>query len=173
MEKRAATKEVSVRDALPDDLPGILALYNHAVRETTAIWNETPSDLEGRKRWMSERLAAGFPVLVAEADGAFAGYGTYGPFRPHEGYRETVENSVYVTPDMQGQGIGRALLDALMARARSQKLHVMGAGIEAGNAASLALHAACGFSETARMPEIGRKFGRRLDLVLMQKMLSA
>ena len=165
-------KGIAIRDAVPGDLPAILALYNHAVRETTAIWNETPSDLEGRRHWMSERLAAGFPVLVAEADGRFAGYGTYGPFRPHEGYRETVENSVYVVPEMQGKGIGRALLEALIAQARSRNLHVMVAGIEAGNRASIALHAACGFSETARMPEIGQKFGRRLDLVLMQKRLS-
>ncbi len=162
----------SIRDAATGDLSAISALYNHAVRETTAIWNETLSDPQERGRWMAERLAAGFPVLVAEADGEFAGYGTYGPFRPHEGYRDTVENSVYVTPELQGRGIGGALLDALIERARAQGRHVMVAGIEAGNAASIALHAARGFTETARMPEVGQKFGRRLDLVLMQKMLT-
>lgn len=161
----------SIRDVVPGDLPAISALYNHAVRDTTAIWNETLSDPQERGCWMDERLAAGFPVLVAEMDGQFAGYGTYGPFRPHEGYRDTVENSVYVLPDLQGRGIGGALLDALIDRARAQGRHVMVAGIEAENAASIALHAARGFTETARMPEVGRKFGRRLDLVLMQKML--
>ena len=161
-----------IRNAGPGDLPAILALHNHAIRNTTSIWNETVSNLDDRRRWMTERLAAGFPVLIAEVGGRFAGYGTFGPFRPHEGYRETVENSVYVMPEMQGQGIGRALLDALIARARAQGRHVMVAGIEAGNSASIALHAACGFTETARMPEVGRKFGRYLDLVLMQKNLS-
>ena len=163
---------LTIRDAAPDDLPDILTLYNHAVSETTAIWNDALSDLEGRRRWMDDRLAAGFPVLAAELDGAFAGYATYGPFRPHDGYRETVENSVYVAADFQGKGIGKALLEALIERARTQGSHVMIAGIEAGNAASIALHAACGFTETARMPEVGLKFGRRLDLVLMQKLLS-
>ena len=163
----------SIRDAVPDDLPALTALYNHAVRETTAIWNETLSDPGERGRWMDERRATGFPVLVAEADGRVAGYGTYGPFRPHEGYRDTVENSVYVMPEQQGRGIGGALLDALIGHAQGRGLHVMVAGIEAGNTASIALHAARGFTETARMPEVGLKFGRRLDLVLMQKMLSA
>lgn len=162
----------SIREAVPGDLPAISALYNHAVRDTTAIWNETLSSIEERRCWMDERLAAGFPVLVAEMDGQFAGYGTYGPFRPHEGYRDTVENSVYVAPELQGRGIGGALLDALIERARAQGRHVMVAGIEAENAASIALHAARGFTETARMPEVGLKFGRRLELVLMQKMLA-
>lgn len=160
-----------IRAAGEADLPAILAIYNDAVEHTTAIWNETKSDLEGRRTWWLEKTARGFPLLVAEAGGTVAGYATYGDFRPFQGYRFTVENSVYVRKDLRGNGIAAALMAALIEKASEQGLHAMVAGIEAGNTASIRLHERCGFREVARMPEIGFKFGRWLDLVLMQKML--
>ncbi|MFN4354251.1 N-acetyltransferase family protein [Parvibaculum sp.] len=165
------TPAPSIRASGEADLPDILAIYNDAVENTTAIWNETISDLEGRRTWWRERTARGFPILIAEAGGEVVGYGTYGDFRVYQGYRFTVENSVYVRKEMRRKGIAAALLAALIDAAEGQDLHVMVAGIEAGNTASIRLHERFGFREVARMPETGFKFGRWLDLVLMQKML--
>ena len=119
---------------------------------------------EGRTRDFAVQVARG-------ADGAVLGYASYGSFRAYSGYRLTVEHSVYVRGDVRGQGIGAALLASLILRAQAQGLHVMVGALEAGNTASLALHASQGFSETARMPEVGWKFGRWLTLVLVQKIL--
>jgi L-amino acid N-acyltransferase YncA len=161
-----------IRPAAEADIPAILAIYNDAVENTTAIWNETPVDLANRKSWFAERTGRGFPVLVAGRDGVI-GYGSFGDFRPFEGYRVTVEHSVYVAKDARGQGAGEALLLALIAEAkRMQKRNMIGA-IDAANAASVALHEKLGFGEVGRMPGVGTKFGRLLDLVLMQKILSA
>lgn len=157
-----------IRDATPADAAAIAAIYNHAVRTTTAIWNETEVDAGNRRDWLSARQAAGFPVLVAETAGEVGGYGSFGDWRAFDGYRHTVEHSLYVAPDRRGRGIGRALLSALIASARTSGKHVMVAGIAADNAASLALHARLGFTETGRMPQVGTKFGRWLDLVFLQ-----
>ena len=102
-----------IRPALETDLPAILAIYNDAVENTTAIWNETPADLANRKAWFAERTGKGFPVLVAERESVI-GYGSFGDFRPFEGYRVTVEHSVYVAKEARGHGAGEALLAALM-----------------------------------------------------------
>ena len=118
------------------------------------------------------RVEAGHPVLVALRDGAVLGYAGYGPFRPYDGYRETVELSVYVAQDSRRMGIAGALMTALEAEARKRGVHVMVGGIAAENEASIRLHLRHGFVETARMPQVGRKFGRYLDLVFMQKILT-
>jgi phosphinothricin acetyltransferase len=162
---------IEVRTAQEPDLPGILAIYNDAVANTTAIWNETDADLENRRLWMKERQGRGFPVLIADENGEVAGYATFGDFRPHEGYRFTVENSIYVRGDLRGRGIASALMPPLIAAAEKLGIHAIVAGIEAENLASIRLHERFGFREVARMPEVGRKFDRWLDLVLMQKML--
>lgn len=160
---------MSVRDATPADLPRILAITNQAIAETTALWTIAPATLETRGAWMAERLAAGFPVLVAEADGAVAGFGSFGPFRPHDGYLHTAEHSLYVDPAWQGRGLGRALLAALMLRAKAMGKHAMVGGIEAGNAASIHLHERAGFAVCGTLPEVGQKFGRWLDLTFMAR----
>lgn len=161
-----------VRDAAADDLPGILAIYNDAVAHTTAIWNDTPADLDNRRDWWRARVAGGHPVLVAvEEAGAVLGYASYGPFRPFDGYRQTVEHSVYVAEAARRRGVATALLAALEERARAAGMHAMIGGIAAENAASIALHQTLGFTETGRLPEVGRKFGRWLDLVFLQKIL--
>ncbi|GAJ28112.1 GNAT family N-acetyltransferase [Acidomonas methanolica] len=158
-----------IRDARPNDIDAITAIYNHAVAHTTAIWNETLADREDRLAWLVQRQGAGWPVLVAvDPRETILGYATYGPWRPHEGYRHTVEHSVYVDPAQQGKGVGTLLMRALIDRARAQKMHVMVGGIEAGNMASLRLHEALGFERTGLLKEVGMKFGRWLDLAFLQ-----
>ncbi len=164
--------ELVIRDAAADDADAVLAIYNQAVAETTAVWNETPSDLAGRAAWIAARQGAGYPVLIAEKARRVVGYASFGDFRPFDGYRHTVESSVYVAPDAHRQGVGRALLEALIRRARAMDKHAVVAGIEAGNLASLRLHATAGFVEVGRLPQVGRKFGRWLDLVFMQRLVN-
>ncbi|RCS23763.1 N-acetyltransferase [Phyllobacterium salinisoli] len=160
-----------IRHATEADLPAILAIYNDAVENTTAIWNERLVDLEDRRAWLKARTEAGFPVLIAEHDGRTIGYASYGAFRAFDGYRHTAELSLYVDEAARGGGVGRLLLTELIDEAKRRGVHVLIAGIEAGNAASIGLHAALGFKETGRMAEVGRKFNRWLDLVLMQRIL--
>ncbi len=163
---------MQIRDALDHDAAGIAEIYNHAVLHTTAIWNEATVDAANRIDWMAARRAAGYPVLVAQAeDGGVTGYASYGAWRAFDGYRLTVEHSVYVGVAYRGLGLAHALMEALITRARAQGLHVMIAGIEAENTASLALHRKLGFSEGAVMAQVGQKFGRWLDLHFMSLQL--
>ena len=164
---------MEVRDARVDDLPGILDIFNEVIANSTAVWFDTPDDLEGRRRWFSARRLRGFPVLVAVESGSVLGYCTFGEFRAWHGYRHTVEHSVYVRADRRRSGLGRMLLSALMERAAASHAHAMIGAIEAGNHASLGLHAGLGFKEVARMPEVGCKFGRWLDLVFVQRLLDS
>lgn len=158
-----------LREAHEDDLPGILAIYNDAVLTTTAIWNDTPVDLANRRAWLDDRRARGFPVLVAAEGAEVLGYASFGDFRPFEGYRISVEHSVYVAQPARGRGLGRVLVEALFAPARALDKKVMIGGITGGNTASITLHQRLGFRETGRLLGIGIKFGQRLDLVFMQK----
>jgi len=160
-----------LRDAVDADLPGILAIYNYAVLNSTAIWNDTPTDLSGRLGWLRDRQAKAYPVIVAEEAGEVLGYASFGDFRPFEGFRISVEHSVYVAEYAQGRGLGRRLVEALFEPARALGKKVMIGGITAGNEASLALHAKLGFVQSAYMAGIGTKFGQRLDLVFVQKEL--
>jgi phosphinothricin acetyltransferase len=156
-----------VRDATDDDLEAIRAIYNRAVTETTAIWNDTVVDLDDRRRWAAARRALGYPVLVAEIGGVVAGYGSFGDFRAFDGYRATIEHSVYVGEAYRRQGVGRAILAELVVRARACGKHAMVAAIEAENHASIELHRTLGFADAGRLPEVGRKFGRWLDLAFL------
>ncbi|WP_440409737.1 N-acetyltransferase family protein [Neorhizobium petrolearium] len=161
-----------VRDATEADLPTIMEIYNDAVANTTAIWNEVLVDLENRKEWFAVRKARGFPVLVAEVGGKVAGYASYGDWRAFDGYRHTVEHSVYVHHDFRGLGIGRLLMLELIARAASNGVHVMIAAIESENAASIRLHEKLGFRIAGKFSEVGTKFGRWLDLTCMELKVS-
>jgi len=162
------TDAVLVRDATEADLPVIRDIYNHAVEHTTAIWNETLVDLDNRVEWFKARKARGFPVIVAGRDGKVAGYASYGDWRTFDGYRHTVEHSVYVDKDCRGAGIGEMLMRALIERAAGANIHVMIAGIEAENAASIKLHEKLGFRVAGTFLEVGTKFGRWLDLTCME-----
>ncbi|MBF4589997.1 GNAT family N-acetyltransferase [Curtobacterium sp. VKM Ac-1395] len=159
---------VTVRDCQPDDLDVVHALHVDAVLHTTAVWQDRPNPRTWFDGWLAERRAAGLPVFVAEVDGAVAGYVSYAPFRPLEGYRFTVEHSVYVVPAFRGRGIASTLMRALVAHAREQDLHVMMAGICSSNTGSIALHERLGFEVAAVLPEVGRKFDRWWDLTLMR-----
>ena len=162
----------SIRPATEADLPAILDIYNHAVLNTTATYDHAPVSLASRQVWFAERTGGGFPVLVAtDAVGQVLGWASYGSYRPRPGYSRTVEHSVYLAPEAQGQGIGGQLLAALIDHARAAGIHSMIGVIDASNAASLRFHERYGFFETGRLPQVGHKFGRWLELVLMQKLL--
>lgn len=158
-----------IRDAEQRDIPAITGIYNDAVETTTAIWNDAAVEEADRLRWLAEHREADLPVLVAvDADDAVLGYAAYGPWRDFDGYALTVEHSVYVDRRARGGGIGRALMEALIAAARERGMHVMVAGIEAGNTGSIRLHEKLGFVRTGLLPQVGRKFGRWLDLAFLQ-----
>jgi len=129
----AMTQPLRIIPAEDAHLAAIVEIYNHAVHHTTSIWNDAPVDQANRRAWLSQRRAAGYPVLVAldEAE-AVLGYASFGDFRPFDGYRHTVELSVYVRHDMHRRGIGRRLLAALIDEARARGKHVMVAAIESG-----------------------------------------
>jgi L-amino acid N-acyltransferase YncA len=185
-----------IRDARSDDMPAVLGLYNARVLTTTVGWAETLQTLDERDAWFAERQRRGDVVLVAEdigdgasggsgrggggdrggdgVGGAVVGFAAYGPFRNDElwpGYRFTVEHTVHLDEAHLRKGLGRLLMEALIARATEAGKHVMVGAIDGANEGSIAFHAALGFVEVARMPETGWKFGRWLDLVLMQRVL--
>jgi phosphinothricin acetyltransferase len=163
-----------VRDATDADLPAILDLYNALVPTTTVAWTEELDTLEQRRAWLAAQHQHDFPVLVAEVDGEVVGFGAYGWFRMDgrwPGYDRTVEHSIHVAEPHWGTGVGRALLEALVERAEAAGLHVMVAAVDGDNAGSIAFHERLGFTQVARMPEVGHKFGRWLDLVFLQRNL--
>ena len=162
-----------LRDAVQADLPGIRDIYNDAVLNTTAIWNEQAVDLDNRQAWYSARQAQRYPILVAvDAADQVLGYASFGDWRPFEGFRHTVEHSVYIRADQRGNGLGAQLMRALIERARACDKHVMVAAIESGNASSIRLHERLGFTLNGQMPQVGTKFGRWLDLTFMQLILN-
>ncbi|WP_045234740.1 GNAT family N-acetyltransferase [Deinococcus pimensis] len=160
-----------VRDATREDLPAILEIYNDAVLHTTASYDDRPSTLDARLAWFDARRDQNLPVLVAESADEVLGWASYGPFRAWPGYRYTVEHSVYVSREARGRGVGGVLLAELVSRARAQDLHAMVGGVDAANEASLRLHARHGFERVAHFRQVGRKFGRWLDLVFVELLL--
>jgi L-amino acid N-acyltransferase YncA len=164
----------SIRAASQADIPAITRIYADAVEHGTASFElEPPSEAEMARR-MQELTDKGFPYLAADVDGALAGYAYAGPYRARPAYRFTVENSVYVAPEAQGRGVGRALLKALIEAAECSGYRQMIAVIgDSGQMASIALHAALGFAYVGTLPHVGFKFGRWLDTVLMQRPLGS
>jgi L-amino acid N-acyltransferase len=160
-----------IRDATAADLPEILAIHNDVVTSTTAIYDQHISSIEQRRAWFEERHGRGFPVLVADVDGAVVGFSSFGEWRSRWGYRYTVEHSVHVRADRRGQGFGRALIEALFPRAAALGMHVMIAHIDSEASISVRLHAKLGFEPVGTFHQVGRKFDRWLDLVAMQRTL--
>lgn len=160
-----------IRDAETADLETITAIHNDAVLNTTAIWNEEAVTVEDRAAWLSDRQQKGYPVLVAVDDTGVLGYATFGDWRPHSGYRHTVEHSVYVRDGQRGRGIGKALMIELIHRARKLGKHVMVAAIESSNTGSIIMHKRLDFMQVGRMPQVGTKFDRWLDLTFLQLVL--
>ena len=172
--RREVAAPVTVRDATVEDLPVITALFNALLPTTTIAWREHLADEREMAEWFAVQSAAGHPVLVAQVAGQVVGYTTWAGFRYSErfpGYRHSMELTIHVDGDFHGRGIGRELISALVKRARASGVHVLVAGADADNTASIEFHRRVGFVEVARMPEVGRKFGRWLDLVLMQRVV--
>jgi phosphinothricin acetyltransferase len=161
-------------DATADDLPAIVDIYNDVIATTTAIYRDDPVTLEDRAAWLAERRADGFPVLVArdDATGDVIGLASYGWFKASpSGYATTVEHTVMVAPQARGTGLGARLVEALIGHARAAGFHMMVGLIDAANATSIRLHQRLGFHERGRLPEIARKGGAWVDLVIVQREL--
>jgi L-amino acid N-acyltransferase YncA len=162
----------TIRPATLDDIPAITRIYAHAVAQGTASFEYQPPDEAEMTRRMQALLAKDLPYFVAEQHGAVAGYAYAGPYHGRPGYRFTLEDSIYIAPDNQGRAIGRALLAALIEAAEAKGFRQMiGVVGDSDNAASIALHAALGFQYVGTLKNIGFKFGRWLDSVLMQRPL--
>ena len=156
-----------IRLAEADDAEEIRVIRNDVIAHSTAVWTNEPMTPHDGRAWLAENLARR-SAYVAEAGGRVIGYANWAPWRPKDGYRHTVEDSVYVIEGHQGRGLGAGLLAALIAGARESGAHVMMASIEASNARSVALHARFGFRVVGTAREVGTKFGRWLDLTIMQ-----
>ena len=153
------------------DLAEILAIYNHAIEHTTAIFEYRPHTIEMRREWFRAKQAASLPVFVAVDADRIVGFASYGPFRAWPAYKYSVELSVYVDVHARRRGTGTELVRAIVAEARSRDLHVVMAGITADNDVSLRLHQRLGFVEVAHIPQVGYKFGKWLDLKFLQLIL--
>jgi phosphinothricin acetyltransferase len=168
----ALAAPVLVRDASDSDLAAIHAIYTHHVQNGLGSFEEIPPDLAEMARRRSEVLSRRLPYLAAEIDGRLVGYAYAGPYRPRSAYRFSVEDSVYVAPDIHRRGVARALLAELIARCTAlgyrQMIAVIG---DSANRGSIGLHASLGFREAGRLHAIGFKLGRWVDSVLMQRTL--
>jgi len=159
---------MQIRDAVQEDFEQIAAIDNDVLIHSTAIYNDRPAKPEDRIAWWHERQKQGYPVLVAVEGSYIAGFGAFGDFRPWPGYRFTVEGTVHIHSGSRGQGIGTELLKTLIARAEALGKHSMIAGVDSENTASLRFLERFGFLRVAYLPEVGFKFDRFLNLVLLQ-----
>ena len=167
-----ASGTIAIRAATPADIAAIKAIYDHAVRHGTASFELEPPDEAEMARRRQTLVEAGYPYLVAEADGALVGYAYAGPYRPRPAYRWSVEDSVYVAPALHRRGIGAALLDRLIVAAEQRGFRQMIAVIgDSAQTPSIALHRAAGFRLIGAIEHVGFKFERWLDTVLMQRAL--
>ncbi|MBL1099436.1 GNAT family N-acetyltransferase [Streptomyces coffeae] len=174
-----------IRDAAPADLDAVAAIYAHYVTETVATFDETPPTTADWARRLAELTERGLPFLVADTGdgpgtgpapgaGGIAGYAYAAPYRPKPAYRHTVEDSIYLAPGRTGAGLGRALLEPLLARcARAGMRQVVAVIADSGDAASTALHRRFGFTPAGRLAAVGHKHGRWIDTTLMQRDLTA
>ena len=163
---------LEIRPAIEADLPFITAIYEHAVRYGTATFELIPPELAEMTRRFRVLIDGGFPYFVATLDGQVVGYAYAGAYRPRPAYRFTVENSVYLEPAIQRRGIGLQLMQRLIgeceARGYRQMIAVIG---DSANAGSVGVHTRCGFQMIGTHPDVGFKFGRWLDTVMMQRAL--
>jgi L-amino acid N-acyltransferase YncA len=166
--------DLSIRPAQPHDVVAIARIYAHAVQYGTASFETEPPDEAEMARRQTALIAGGYPYLVAELGGLVAGYAYCGPYRARPAYRFTVEDSVYIAPQAQRHGVGRALLERLIGEAQARGFRQMIAVIgDSAQLPSIALHEGCGFRRIGTLEAVGFKFGRWLDSVLMQRALDA
>jgi phosphinothricin acetyltransferase len=161
---------VHVRPARPEDAEAIRAIYNAEVTGSTVTFDMVPRTAEEQLHWLTARSGA-HAVLVAEREGAVAGFASLSPYRDRPAYSTTVEDSVYVDEDHRRGGVARALLEGLLDTATAHGFHAMIARIVGGHEASIGLHKRCGFEVVGTEREVGRKFGRWLDVVVMERLL--
>jgi len=159
---------MTIRPADPADAAAIASITNAVIRDSLITFT---TDLRTREGIASDIAARRGCYLVAELDGQVVGFATYAPFRSGPGYAHTREHSIQLAPEARGMGLGRALMTVLENAALADGVHVLVAGISSANPQAIPFHAALGFAEVGRMPEVGHKWDRWLDLVLMQKIL--
>ena len=160
-----------IRAALPTDAAAIAAFWNPFIRDTAVTFNPVEKSPAEISAMIKDRQAAGHGFLVAEQDGTVLGFASYAQFRGGAGYARTMEHTIILSPAAQGTGLGRALMTALEDHARAAGIHSLIAGVSAENPAGRAFQAAIGYAGIATLPQVGHKFGRWMDLVLMQKIL--
>ena len=171
--QRAATRNVAtveVRAARIADAAAIRDIYNREVSGSTVTFDLVPRTLADQRAWIAEHSGA-HPALVAVIDGTVVGFGSLSPYRPRPAYSTSVEDSVYVHPDHQGRGVGRAILSSLVSIASDLGFHAVFARIVGGHEASIALHKGCGFEIVGTEREVGRKFNQWLDVVVMERLI--
>lgn len=153
--------------------PEILAIFNDAILNSTALYEYQPRTPAFMDTWFTAKEQGGFPIIGAlDADGSLAGFATYGPFRTFPAFKYSVEHSIYIHPEKRGRGIGRLLLNEIIATAQSNDIHTLIGGIDSLNTASIRLHESAGFVRCAQIREAGYKFGRWLDLEFHQLILT-
>ncbi|NNK78222.1 MAG: N-acetyltransferase [Litoreibacter sp.] len=160
-----------IRSAQPEDASAIIAIWNAIIRDTAITFTTREKSPEEIVSLIAECKTENRPFVVAETAGQVTGFATLAPFRGGPGYARTLELSVHLAPDARGQGTGRALIRALEKNAAANGCHSLIAGISGENPDAVAFHERLGFREIARLPEVGRKFDRWIDLVLLQKFL--
>ncbi len=152
--------------------PAILAIFNDAILNSTALYDYQPRTRQNMVAWFDAKRLGQFPVISLEdSQGQLLAFGSYGTFRAFPAYKYSVEHSVYVHPEHRGQGLGRIILQELIAAARRDQRHALIGAIDAANAGSIALHERMGFRHVGTLPQVGFKFGRWLDLALYQRIL--
>jgi len=161
----------TARLALAEDAEAIRRIYNQEVTGSTATFDLVPRSPEGQARWMEEHAGAYAAVVAAEDGGGVAGFASLSPYRTRPGYSTTVEDSVYVDADHRGHGVGRLLLSEIVRLAEASGFHAVMARISGPSEVSLALHRGCGFELIGVEREVGRKFGKWLDVSVMQRLL--
>ncbi|MEJ5254003.1 MAG: N-acetyltransferase family protein [Acidimicrobiales bacterium] len=161
---------MEIRLASPADAEAIRRIYNHEVTTSTVTFDLVPRTLEEQVEWIEARSGA-HAVLVATEGDRVIGFASLSPYRDRPAYSTTVEDSVYVAQEARGRGVGRALLEELLKVATRHGFHTVIARIVGGHEASIALHRSVGFEIVGTEREVGRKFGRWLDVVIMQRLL--
>ena len=161
-----------IRQARADDAGAIAAIWNPIIRNTTVTFGAEEKPLAEVAALIAARHAAGRAFVVAEEAGTVLGFATYDQFRGGVGYRHSMEHSVHLSPEAQGRGLGRALMTALEDHARLAGVHVMMAGVSSENPGARRFHEALGYTLSGTVPQVGRKFGRWMDLWLLHKILT-
>jgi len=162
---------VKIRNATMVDLPSILKIVNYEIEHTTSIYDYEKRSLKDQTDWYKNKISEKMPVILAVENGDILGYGTFGIFRPWDGYQFSVEHSIYLDKNSRGKGTGKIIMSELIDFAKKKGFHTMIAGVDANNTKSIKFHTNFGFREVGRFNQIGYKFEKWLDLIFMQLFL--